>query len=94
VPAIGDKFKPADDLIPLTVNEVRHLLINLALPTGTAGRLLLTWSRWRRRHQARAQASHHHRQAAALQLTDHKLGLEYYPVLFLVGVPLLATAGT
>ncbi|MEX5636511.1 IS701 family transposase, partial [Parafrankia sp. FMc2] len=61
--------EPADGLIPLTINEVRHLITQIALPRPdpSAG-FVLAWSRWRRRHQARAQASHYRRQAAALQL--------------------------
>ncbi|WP_035957680.1 IS701 family transposase [Parafrankia sp. EUN1f] len=61
--------EPADGLIPLTVNEVRHLIIQLAMPRpAPAAGFVLAWSRWRRRHQARAQISHYHRQAEALQL--------------------------
>jgi SRSO17 transposase len=60
---------PADGLIPLTVNEVRHLLVHLAMPRPTPpAAFVLAWSTWRRRHQARAQASHYRRQATALQL--------------------------
>ncbi|MBE3200377.1 MULTISPECIES: IS701 family transposase [Parafrankia] len=59
----------ADELIPLTVNEVRHLFVCLAFPRPEpAAGFVLAWSWWRRRHQARAQASHYQRQAAALQL--------------------------
>jgi SRSO17 transposase len=60
---------PADTLIPLTVNEVRHLLVHVAMPRPTpAASFILGWSAWRRRHQARAQVSHYRRQAKALQL--------------------------
>jgi hypothetical protein len=53
-------------LIPLTRNEIRHLFISLLIrPIRDAGHLL-RWSRWRRRHQATAQASHYRRQAAQL----------------------------
>ncbi|PYC87578.1 IS701 family transposase [Streptomyces tateyamensis] len=54
-----------DDLIPLTCNEIARLLIALVAERahGTAHRL--RWSHWRRRHQARSQASHYQRQAAA-----------------------------
>jgi SRSO17 transposase len=51
----------AGDLIPLTVNEIRHLFAKLVLtPTRTAT-YWLTWSDWRRRHQARAKLSHYRR---------------------------------
>ena len=61
--------EPADGLIPLTVNEVRHLLVRLALRRQTpSDAFVLAWSWWRRRHQARAQAGHYRRQATALQL--------------------------
>ncbi|WP_407917019.1 IS701 family transposase [Kitasatospora sp. NE20-6] len=58
--------RPApDDLIPLTCNEIQRLLITVAVHSdhGTAHRL--AWSTWRRRHQARSQASHYRRQAAS-----------------------------
>jgi hypothetical protein len=50
-----------EDLIPLTFNEIRHLfaalIANVVHPIGH----LLAWSIWRRRHQARARASHYRR---------------------------------
>ncbi|MBT2478572.1 IS701 family transposase [Streptomyces sp. ISL-94] len=54
-----------DDLIPLTCNEIARLFITLIIERvhDTAHRL--RWSHWRRRHQARSQASHYRRQAAA-----------------------------
>lgn len=53
-----------DDLIPLTCNEIQRLFIPLvARPVHEAGHWL-RWSHWRRRHQARSQASHYRRQAA------------------------------
>lgn len=54
-----------DDLIPLTRNEIRRLFTAATAPAQTAAHAL-KWSRWRRRHQARAQASHYRRQAAAI----------------------------
>lgn len=67
--ATAHDTQPTDGLIPLTVNEVRHLLVHLAMPRPEpAASFVLAWSWWRRRHQARAQASHYRRQAAALQL--------------------------
>jgi hypothetical protein len=52
---------PADDLIPLTVNEIRHLLAKLVLTTIRTATYWLTWSHWRRRHQASAKTSHYRR---------------------------------
>jgi hypothetical protein len=53
-----------DDLIPLTCNEIQRLFITLVIRPvqGLAHRL--GWSDWRRRHQARSQASHYRRQTA------------------------------
>jgi SRSO17 transposase len=51
-------------LVPLTCNEIQRLFITLVVQPvhDTAHRL--SWSDWRRRHQARAQVSHYRRQAA------------------------------
>jgi hypothetical protein len=43
------------------VPEVRHLLARLALAAPAAPNDVLHWSRWRRRHQIRAQAAHYRR---------------------------------
>ena len=52
----------SDGLIPLTCNEIQRLFsLLIAPPTSVAARL--GWSHWRRRHQARARASHYRRQA-------------------------------
>jgi SRSO17 transposase len=56
-----------EGLIPLTVNEIRHLFTNLLNRTARDVRHLMRWSRWRRRHQATARASHYRRQAAQLE---------------------------
>ena len=51
--------------IPLTCNEVQHLVAALvAVPVADPGHRL-HWSWWRRRQQARARACHYRRQAAA-----------------------------
>jgi len=55
---------PAEDLIPLTVNEIRHLFAKLVLTPARTVTYWLTWSDWRRRHQARAKLSHHRRRQA------------------------------
>ena len=48
-------------LIELTVNEFRRLFDALLLTTRHTLDRLLAWSRWRRRHQARARDSHYKR---------------------------------
>jgi SRSO17 transposase len=54
---------PPPGLVPLTCNELQHLVAALlARPAGDLGHRL-RWSLWRRRHQARARACHYHRQA-------------------------------
>jgi len=53
-----------DELIPLTCNEIRHLLVNLAGRTRHTAEHVIGWSRWRRRQQARARASHYRRREA------------------------------
>ncbi|MFD4714228.1 IS701 family transposase [Streptomyces sp. NPDC058430] len=52
-----------DELIPLTCNEIQRLFTAFVQPMRDAVHRL-RWSVWRRRHQARAQASHYYRQAA------------------------------
>jgi hypothetical protein len=60
---------PSPELIALTANEIRHLFTNLLDHALRDIEHLLHWSRWRRRHQARARECHHRRQTA--QLADH-----------------------
>jgi hypothetical protein len=48
-------------LIELTVNEFRRLFDALLLSAKHTIDTLLTWSRWRRRHQARARECHYRR---------------------------------
>ena len=55
---------PAPDaLIPLTCNEIQRLFITLVVRPVHDAAHRLGWSDWRRRHQARSQASHYRRQA-------------------------------
>jgi hypothetical protein len=53
-------------LIPLTRNEIRRLFTDLLTRTVRGAGHILRWSRWRRRHQARAETSHYRRQTLAL----------------------------
>ncbi|MFI6176386.1 IS701 family transposase [Nonomuraea sp. NPDC051191] len=59
-------------LITISANEVRRLFALLTRPP-TSRPHILHWSRWRRRHQARARQSHYQRQ----QLKDREVRLEY-----------------
>jgi hypothetical protein len=56
---------PDTGLIPLTRNEIRRLVIDLLTRTARTAGQILHWSRWRRRHQARARTSHYRRQATS-----------------------------
>lgn len=54
-------------LIPLTVNEFRKLFEALLLAPIRATKAVLDWSRWRRKHQARAQISHYTRRTSTTE---------------------------
>jgi SRSO17 transposase len=61
---LHDEGPESPGLIALTCNEIQRLFTSLiAQPLHDAG-LRLRWSRWRRRHQARARDCHYRRQAA------------------------------
>ena len=53
-------------LIPLTVPEVRRRLTRLIWTPNRSADFVLSWSQWRRRHQARAQQSHYQRRLSQL----------------------------
>ncbi|WP_411083268.1 IS701 family transposase [Streptomyces sp. cmx-18-6] len=57
------RHSAADGLIPLTCNEIQRLFTTLLVRPVHDAAHRLHWSAWRRRHQARAQASHYRRQA-------------------------------
>jgi SRSO17 transposase len=50
-------------LIPLSLNEIRHLFIRLVIQHTHDITDCLHWSQWRRRHQHRAQQAHYQRQS-------------------------------
>jgi len=50
-------------LAPLTCGEIRRLFTAFAAPQPRGLAHWLSWSCWRRRHQARARSSHYQRQA-------------------------------
>ncbi len=55
-------------LLPLTVPEVRRLLVALVWTVPVEPGFVLAWSRWRRRHQARARRAHYRRREQQLWL--------------------------
>jgi hypothetical protein len=72
LPASADDRPPGDDpgLVKVSVPEARRLLRLTTAPMSRAARDLgYTWSRWRRRHQARARWHHYHSQLQAARLT-------------------------
>jgi SRSO17 transposase len=56
---------PPAGLIPLTCHELQRLLVRRILEPARRPADPEAWSRWRRRHQYRARASHYRRQATA-----------------------------
>jgi SRSO17 transposase len=62
------RHQPDHRLIPLTVPEIRRLFAKLTTNIAHGITHWLAWSRWRRRHQARARQSHYQRRGH----TDHQ----------------------
>jgi SRSO17 transposase len=56
-----DLLNLAEELLPLTVPEVRRLLWALVSQRSPPPRSVLHWSVWRRKHQQRARRAHWHR---------------------------------
>ena len=54
---------PPDGMIPLTCNEIHHLLNALPAQPAHSRWHRLRWSAWRRRHQHRARTSHYQKRA-------------------------------
>ena len=72
LPASAGDQPPGDDpgLVKVSVPEARRLLRLATAPMSRAARDLgHAWSRWRRRHQARARWHHYHAQLKAAQVT-------------------------
>jgi hypothetical protein len=72
LPATAGDDPPADEpgLVKVSVPEARRLARLATVPmTGAARQLGYAWSRWRRRHQARARWHHYHAQLTAAQVT-------------------------
>jgi hypothetical protein len=58
------RHPPPLELIPLTCNELQHLVAALLARPAADPAHRLRWSVWRRRQQARARTCHYRRQAA------------------------------
>ena len=72
LPASADDRPPGDDpgLVKVSVPEARRLARLAAAPMSRAARELgYAWSRWRRRHQARARWHHYHARLKAARVT-------------------------
>jgi SRSO17 transposase len=72
LPATATGQPPGDDpgLVKVSVPEARRLLRLATTPMSRAARDLgYAWSRWRRRHQARARWHHYHAQLQAARVT-------------------------
>jgi len=72
LPATADDQPPGDGpgLVKVSVPEARRLLRLATTPMSRAARDLgYAWSRWRRRHQARARWHHYHAQLKAARVT-------------------------
>lgn len=63
---IEDTLSARPELLPLTVPEVRRLLVRLIWNDLPPQAHILAWSRWRRRHQARAKYFHYRMRLARL----------------------------
>ena len=72
LPATAGDRPPGDDprLVKVSVPEARRLLrLTTAPMNGAARDLGYAWSRWRRRHQARARWHHYHARLKAARIT-------------------------
>jgi SRSO17 transposase len=56
----------ASNLIPLSVNEIKHLFAKLITNTVRTISYRLHWSTWRRQHQTRARTSHYARRGSLI----------------------------
>jgi SRSO17 transposase len=64
IATVAARARPAPvGMIPLTLNEIRHLYNNLVVAPAADIPHILRCSRWRRQHQYRAQHAHYQRQA-------------------------------
>jgi len=66
--AMHTTVDPAGDLLPITVPELRRLMWQLVWVRPPVYAVVLAWSRWRRRHQRRAQRCHYQRDGTAFMV--------------------------
>ena len=74
LPTTAGDQPPGDDpgLVKVSVPEARRLLRLATTPMSRAARDLgYAWSRWRRRHQARARWHHYHAQLKAARVSQY-----------------------
>ncbi|WPB96568.1 IS701 family transposase [Streptomyces malaysiensis] len=64
-PAGTHQLARNSDPVTLTVPEIRHLLASVLSPPAVTAARLLSWSIWRRRHQATARRSHYRRRTVS-----------------------------
>ena len=64
----GGCYGPDEQLIPMTVPEVRRLLTRLVWTENQLPDFVLYWSWWRRRRQARSRRCHYRRRLTNLRL--------------------------
>ena len=64
--AIEECFEEAKGQVGLDQYEVRRLITRLVWTVHHPADFVLSWSQWRRRHQARAQRSHYQRRLSLL----------------------------
>lgn len=64
ITTVAERARPTPvGLIPLTLNEIRHLFVRLVVQRTDDITAFLRWSWWRRRHQYHAQQAHYQRQS-------------------------------
>lgn len=62
------KQNPLLVLLPLSVTEIRRLLVRLISSVTFAPDLVFAWSHWRRCHQYRAKRAHYRKRGVVLPL--------------------------
>jgi hypothetical protein len=78
--AVMNDAEPDKDcagLVAISVGDVRRLFAALATAVSTTLERVLAWSRWRRRHQHRAQRAHYQRREGSVNAA-HRPDLRLY----------------
>lgn len=64
VVTVSARARPASaGMVPLALNEIRHLFAAVVIQPARSVGHVLWWSQWRRRHQHRARQGHYQRQS-------------------------------